>query len=133
MIGTLKKPKHLGQVYRKRWTIEVLFQSFKSRGFTLKNTHMKTYYKLKKLVGLVAIAFVLCTSLCIYKHEKVQKIKVKKHGCKAKIFCRTGIDWVRKICKKSVDEFKCLINKFLQYLMLCKVKYKKSNHSLSDT
>ena len=133
LIGTLKDPKHLGQVYRKRWTIEVLFQSFKSRGFNLKNTHMKAYYKLKKLVGLVAIAFVMCNSLGIYKHEKVQKIKIKKHGYKAKSFCRTGIDWIRKICKKSVDEFKNLINKFLRYLMLCKIKYKKSNYSLSDT
>lgn len=133
LIGTLKEPKHLGQVYRKRWTIEVMFQSFKSRGFNIKNTHMKATYKLKKLVGLVAIAFVICNSLGIYKHKKVQKIKTKKHGYKAKSFCRTGIDWIRDVCKKSVEEFKALTNKFIRYLIRCKAKYGKLNYSLSDT
>lgn len=75
LIGTMQAPKHLGQVYRKRWGIETMFQSFKSRGFSLECTRMKSLYKLKKLVGLVCIAFAFCTSIGIYKHEKVQKIK----------------------------------------------------------
>jgi hypothetical protein len=126
LIGTLKEPKHLGQVYRKRWTIEVLFQSFKSRGFNLKNTHMKALYKLKKLVGLVSIAFAMCSSLGIYKHEKVQKIKIKKHGYKEKSFCRVGIDWIRDILKSSLEEFENVTHKFFRYLTICKLKHDKN-------
>ena len=94
LIGTLKDPRHLGQVYRRRWTIETVFQSFKGRGFNLESTHIKALDRLKKLVAIVSIAFAICTSLGIYQNEKVQKIKVKKHGYKEKSFCRTGIDFI---------------------------------------
>jgi len=30
---------YLGQVYRRRWTIEAYFQAFKGRGFDLESTH----------------------------------------------------------------------------------------------
>jgi hypothetical protein len=135
LIGTIKEPKHLGQVYRKRWTIEVLFQSFKSRGFDLESTHMKALDKLKKLVGLVSIAFAFCISLGVYKHEKVQKIKIKKHGYKEKSFCRVGIDWIKDLTKKSVEEFERVIGKFLRYLRIIKLKHEKLNikHSFSTT
>jgi len=132
LIGTIKEPKYLGQIYRKRWTIEVMFQSFKGRGFNLKTTHIKALYKLKKLVGLVSIAFAMCISLGIYRHEKVQKIKVKKHGYKEKSFCRAGIDWIKDTLKKSVEEFENITDRFFRYLIICKLKY-KLNCSLSST
>ena len=103
----------------------MLFQSFKSRGFNLRNTHIEALYKLKKLVGLVSIAFAVCISLGIYRHEKVQKIKTKKHGYKEKSFCRVGIDWIKDIVKKSVEEFENIAHKFLRYLIICKLKYDK--------
>ncbi len=61
--------RHLGQVYRRRWTIEACFQSFKSRGFDLESTHLKHLAKLKKLVALVSIAFAMCVSLLIYTSD----------------------------------------------------------------
>ena len=121
----------MGQVYRKRGTIEVLFQSFKSRGFHLKNTHMQALLKLKKLVGLVSIAFAICNSLGIYHHQKVQKIEVKNHGYKAKSFCRTGIDLLRDMLKGSVKEFEEVTQKFLRYLTILKVNYHKNKLSTS--
>jgi hypothetical protein len=125
LIGTLQEPKYLGQVYRKRWTIETVFHSFKKRGFDLESTHIKAPERLKKLVALVSIAFVICNSLGIYQHEKVQKIKIKNHGYKEKSFCRAGIDWIKDLCKQSVEAYEEFIRKFLQYLIVQKRKYDK--------
>lgn len=135
LIGTLKDPKHLGQVYRKRWIIETVFQSFKSRGFDIESTHIKAPDRLKRLIGLVSIAFAICISLGIYQHEKVQKIKIKKHGYKAKSFCRVGIDLIKDLCKQSVEVFEEMIGKFLRYLIVQKRKHDKNKliHSLSGT
>jgi len=84
--------RHLGQVYRRRWTIETCFQSLKSRGFDLESTHLKDLGKLKKLVALVSIAFAMCVSLGIHQHERVKKIKTKNHGYKANSFFRHGLN-----------------------------------------
>ena len=49
----------MGQLYRKRWTIEACFQNLKGRGFALRSTPLQGRDKLKKLVGLVVIVLVL--------------------------------------------------------------------------
>ena len=43
--------------YRRRWDIETLFGALKSRGFDLEATHMTHPDRLKKLFGLLALAF----------------------------------------------------------------------------
>lgn len=58
--------KFMGQLYRKRWSIEACFQNMKERGFDLENTHLQDNEKLKKLVALVSIAYAFCASLGIY-------------------------------------------------------------------
>ena len=73
----------MGQLYRKRWTIEACFQTFKERGFDLEKTHLKDFSKLKKLLALVSLAYSIATSMGIYMHRKVQKINTKNHGYKA--------------------------------------------------
>lgn len=135
LIGTIKDPKHLGQIYRRRWTIEVFFQSLKGRGFDIESTHITDRERLKKLVAMVAIAFAVCISLGIYQHEKVQKIKVKNHGYKEKSFCRVGIDLIKDLCKQSVEVFERKLQKFIRFLLIQKIKYdrQKINNSLSIT
>jgi hypothetical protein len=44
LIGNLPA-KQLGSFYRRRWCIEVLFQTFKERGFDLKSTHLQSSKK----------------------------------------------------------------------------------------
>ena len=115
LFGTMPA-KHLGQVYRRRWTIEACFQSFKSRGFDLESTHLKDLAKLKKLVAFVSIAFGLCVSLGIHQHEKVKNIKIKNHGYKANSFFRHGLDTIRKMMKKEKEKWLIFINKFIRWL-----------------
>jgi hypothetical protein len=96
LFGTTKV-ELMGQLYRKRWTIETCFQTFKERGFDLEKTHLKDFSKLKKLLALVSIAFSIATSMGIYIHRKVQKINTKNHGYKANSFARKGIDTIRQV------------------------------------
>lgn len=115
LFGTAKVA-YFGGFYRKRWTIECVFQAFKKRGFNLENTHLKSLVKLKKLVALVGIAYSICVSMGVYQHQKVQKIKTKKHGYKAKSFSRKGIDSIREVCRQGQELPKALLSRFLGLL-----------------
>jgi transposase len=91
LAGTLP-PRDLGSLYRRRWSIEVLFQSLKERGFDLESTHLQSLDKLKKLIGLVSVAFGFCLIAGRHYHRKVASIRVKSHGYKANSFFRRGKD-----------------------------------------
>lgn len=85
-------PRDLGSLYRRRWSIEVLFQSLKERGFDLESTHLQSFEKLKKLIGLVSIAFGFCLIAGRHCHQKVACIPTKSHGYKRNSFFRRGKD-----------------------------------------
>lgn len=123
LFGTMEA-KFLGQVYRRRWTIEACFQSFKSRGFDLERTHLKNLAKLKKLVAMVSIAFGICVSLGIHQHEKVKKIKTKNHGYKANSFFRHGLNTIREMMKKNEQTWLLFISKFIRWINI-KLLYQK--------
>jgi hypothetical protein len=107
LIGSFP-PKELGRIYRKRWCIETLFQSFKGRGFDLESTHLKCSKKLSKLLVFVSIAVALCVKFGEYHHEKVQKMTIKKHGYKANSFFRKGLTLVRRGLKHVTQTFVAL-------------------------
>ncbi len=75
------------------------------------------------LIGLVGIASTLCQVYGVYHHEKVQKIKTKKHGYKVKSFARVGLDKWRWIFKQTPEYFETFIDKFIRYLLRQKHKY----------
>jgi hypothetical protein len=110
------KVEYFGQFYRKRWKIESVFQAFKKRGFNLESTHLKVLAKLKKLVAFVSIAYSICVSTGVYQHLKVQKIKIKNHGYKAKSFSRKGIDCIREVFRQGHQLPQALINRLLSLL-----------------
>ena len=70
--------KFLDQFYRKRWTIETIFQAFKSRSFNLEDTHLKINERLKKLIALVSMTYAFCSSLGVFRHENEKAVKNKK-------------------------------------------------------
>ncbi len=98
------EPKLMGQLYRKRWSIESCFQNLKGRGFDLEKTHLQCLSKLGKLVGLVSITYAFCTSLGLYYHQNVQPIKRKKHGYKAHSFARYGLDQLRALLRGELHQ-----------------------------
>ena len=123
LLGSMEA-RHLDGVYRRRWTIEACFQSLKGRGFNLESTHLKDLGKLNKLVALVSIAFGMCVSLGIHQHERVKKIKVKKHGYKANSFFRHGLNTIRQMLKKDVQTWEQFMAKFVRWLNLKLYIYK---------
>ena len=125
LFGSVK-PEFLDQLYKKRWTIETLFQAFKSRGFNLEATHLKYNDRLKKLVAIVSMAYAFCTSLGVFKHEKQKPIKSKNHKRKAKSFFRYGLDFIRDAFKIDYKYQTQWINSFKQF-----IKFLFANNSLS--
>ena len=89
----------LGQFYRKRWTIEACFQNLKGRGFALRATRLQCRAKLKKLVGLVSLAYALCVSVGHQLHEKVHPITLKNNGYKRASFSRHGLNALRQYAR----------------------------------
>jgi len=84
LFGTVNQVL-MGQMYRKRWSIEVCFQNLKGRGFNLESSHLKSDQKLKKLVALVSIAYGLVSSIGLFYDQKVQAIKKRIMDIKLKV------------------------------------------------
>jgi hypothetical protein len=93
--------------YGKRWGIESLFGCLKSRGFRLEETHMSEGEKLKKLIGLLALAFCWCHKVGQWLNEE-KPLKVKKHGRLAKSIFRLGLDYLREILLNLTEKSKQL-------------------------
>lgn len=126
-------------VYKNRWSIEVLFQSFKKRGFDIQATHLDDPIRLRKLFALVAMAFITAftAGLAIQAHKP---IPIKNHGYKENSFFRKGKDFLRTVDKSKgkvknkiqtkTAEFQAIFQIFSKMLtdFLQKIK-KKSIHS----
>ena len=99
-ILTDNKSAQAGGNYRNRWSIEVLFENLKLRGFDLECTHLKDPPRLRKLFALCAIAFTICflTGLAL---NKKKPIAVKNHGYKSNSFFRHGLDFIRKALRNT--------------------------------
>jgi Transposase DDE domain len=86
------------EAYRNRWSIEVLFENLKTRGFNLEDTHLKDPIRLRKLFALCAIAFALSFAVGLALN-KIKPIPLKNHGYKENSFFRHGLNFIRKISK----------------------------------
>ena len=102
-ILTNSQAKNAIKNYRRRWTIEVLFQCLKSRGFDLQSTHLQQDERITKLFMMCSLAFALCLSVGIYSHYKIAAIPLKNHGYKAFSFFRKGMDCIREKIKLNLS------------------------------
>ena len=96
IVATNVTVKNALAIYKERWPIEMFFSCLKTRGFRLEETHMSDPGKIKKLIALLALAFLWCHRLGEEK-DKEEPIKVKKHGRKANNLFRYGLDYLRKL------------------------------------
>jgi Transposase DDE domain len=112
---------YLEQFYQKRWTIETVFQAFKSRGFNLEDTHLNIDERLKKLIGIVSMSYAFCCALGIFRHENEKLITVKKHKRKTKSFFRYGLDFLRdgfKVGYKYQAEWIQIFKAFIKFIFV---------------
>jgi transposase len=64
--------------YSKRWKIEVLFHSLKSRGFNFEDVNLKDEDRLKRLFAVLAITFCWAYHVGAWLNE-IKPIRIKKH------------------------------------------------------
>lgn len=91
------------KVYKKRWSIEVFFQSLKSRGVRIETTQRKDSQRIRALFIIASLAYVLCFIFGFYRHIKGAKIPLKNHGYKANSFARAGLDFIRESIKLNTN------------------------------
>ena len=99
IVATNQLPHHAVEIYLRRWEIEMLFSSLKTRGFRLEETHLTQRDRLEKLVGVLAIAFSWVHRVGEWRAEKNPIPFSKHHRCirPQNSFFRYGLDWVREI------------------------------------
>ncbi len=121
LVGTFP-PKQLGDLYRQRWSIEAMFQCLKKRGFDLEVTHLQSLGKVKKLIGLVSMAYGFCVIAGHHYHRKVKAIPLKKHGYKSNGYFRKGKDKLEEwLADKAValwDEWLASLDRAYRWLEL---------------
>ena len=96
----------------------------------MESTHLKCFVKLKKLLGVVSIAYVFSTSVGRYGDQKIKKIAVKNHGYKAYSFTRKGIDDIRDLIRnksqKNIRKLTHLIKLFTKFSSINKYNINSS-------
>jgi len=116
------------RAYQKRWSIETMFQDFKSQGFDLEGTHLKEAYKLKKLVYLVSIAYAFCLQVGLYYEKKIAPISKKNHGYRSKSLFRKGLDSLRRMIERKTEQhlqfWQTILDAFI-HLAVVKLLYNK--------
>jgi Transposase DDE domain len=95
----LASPEHTDEPhkeYKKRWGIETLFGSLKSRGFNLEDTHLQDPERLSRLLALLALAFTWAFVVGEWQ-ATVKDLKLKKHGYPPKSIFRLGLNMLCRL------------------------------------
>jgi hypothetical protein len=112
LAGNQRFPQPL-EVYGRRWEIEHLFQRLKGRGFHLEETRLTRYFRIKKGMALVALAFCWAHKTGEWKHQAVRPLKTKKHGRPEQSLFRYGLDYLANSLlqglQKMEDRFRLLL------------------------
>lgn len=91
IIASFSKQDRARLNYKERWQIESMFRAMKTGGFNLEDTHVTELERIKRILAIVAVAFVWAYISGIDKHKNIRPIKVKKHGRKAFSFFKYGL------------------------------------------
>ena len=99
--------------YKRRWEIEMLFSTLKTRGFCLENTHLHHQTRLLTLFGILSLAFFWAYKLGLWIHE-THPIRLKKHGHLAVSFVRYGLDVLNVLLRQKIPQtYQMMVAHFL--------------------
>lgn len=113
--------------YKKRWSIEAMFQDFKGQGFNIEETHIPIAQRVVKLIYLVAIAYAFCIHLGWYLEKGIEQVSLKNHGYRVKSLFRKGMDKLRqyffKKRKPKLEFWHTIVNQFIRMARLKLIIY----------
>ncbi|MDZ7934413.1 MAG: transposase [Emticicia sp.] len=69
------KKNKIAQMYSQRWYIETMFKSLKSNGFNIEDMNLKDPNKVRLMMYLVIIAYIICVKEGIKDLKKISKKK----------------------------------------------------------
>ena len=84
-------------LYEQRWEIETMFAALKSRGYRLEQTHLTDPDRIKRLIGLLALAFAWTHLVGERRANQEGPPRKKSHGRRQRSLFRYGLDRLRKI------------------------------------
>jgi hypothetical protein len=90
-----------------------MFKALKTSGFNIEKTHLQDIERIEKLVSLVFVAFAWYYKVGIYIYLNERKIKIKKHGYRAKILFKYGLDYIAKILLIPQNQLNVDVSSFL--------------------
>ena len=90
-------PERGPTLYRRRWEVETLFAALKSRGFDLEATHLTAPSRIRRLIGLLAIAFAWSHLVGEKRAEQQGPPPMKAHGRRNRSLFRYGLDRLQGI------------------------------------
>jgi len=85
------------KIYKKRWTIELLFANCKRNGFNLEDTHLVDLERIEKLFAVVCSALLLCFMVGKVEERKSPTPFKKTVDTPAFSTFRRGFDFLRKL------------------------------------
>ena len=97
------------KLYKLRWSIECTFSSFKSRGFDLERTGITEKSRLRRLFGIVTLAWLFCLRIGVWL-DQTQPIPILKHGHKAVTLVRHGAHHLIDALRWKPEQFSAFLS-----------------------
>ena len=91
------------EIYKRRWTIELLFSNCKKNGFNLEDTHLVDLKRIEKLFAVVGSALLICFMVGIAEEKKSPTPFKKTIAAPAFSTFRRGFDSLRKLLVQTKD------------------------------
>jgi len=118
-------------IYALRWQIEHLFQCLKGRGFHFEDMHLTRYFRVKKMMALLAIALAWAHKVGEWRHKQVKPLVIKKHGRLEKSFFRYGLDYLTDCLLHHQADVVCSLR--LLSLLFLTPNQISPNHKMANT
>jgi len=85
------------ELYWERWDIETLFAALKSRGFDLEATHLTEPDRIRKLLGVLALAYSWTRIVGLDRKRREGPPRECANGYPEKSLFRYGLDRLREL------------------------------------
>ena len=85
-------PEEATTLYERRWEIETMFAALKSRGYRLEETHLTAPDRVRRLIGLLGLAFAWTSVVGENQASREGPPREKSHGRRQRSLFRYGLD-----------------------------------------